>query len=776
MSSARGSRTPLTRHALLPIAICSLLGALSAAVGFVAPVGQPLPDVLWSAGLGALVGWSVPRVPIWTVIVASIPISAMAATWGALLAVVLAAGLAAVSAFYQGWNARLLGQTRAALLTATATAGLLFWAMLDLGDRSLPFGSALATATATTVLTFIALVTLEPSQRRAVFGGIATVLVVVVGVGAVAVFQLQRATDSFGQAQALLASGVEHARTGDFDRAEENLEAATGEVAEAADRIGSPAVSIFSHVPVAGQNLAAAQRTLPPTIELLSQSQALLVQALDLDGVVSGNAVDLEHLETLGESIDLVSASSRELGNTLRAPSGPWVLPELRVQLEQAAVQTDWLGTIAGLEVPESLRSLLGGDEPRQYLVIFGNTAEARELGGFAGGTALLRIDRGEISIERADRPSVLNDSPGSPADFTELPPQRFLEHRPWQFSQNYTALADFPTLARALRDLYPSMGGEEIDGVAYLDPRAFAALLSISGEVHLEDANLTVSSRTVAPLLTVGQYQRFPDRDDREAFLNELITTTFETLTDADAASPATALSDLRRVIQQDRLLFVPFDPDEFATIEALDLTGALADRGDDDYLGVLHLNGGPNKLDAYTTRDVSYEASIDATTGEVQALVTITLTNNAPGGLSAYEASNSHGYRDATNRSVVVVHTPHEAIEWLGGDEPELTRSWNEFGLRRHERVVAVPAGESRTVSLRLIGKVASDGYRLHLGHQPLVHDDMIEVSLRPRNGELRSDDPRFVDQGDSLFAEFELTKDTVLDLCNSPASPCD
>lgn len=110
------------------------------------------------------------------------------------------------------------------------------------------------------------------------------------------------------------------------------------------------------------------------------------------------------------------------------------------------------------------------------------------------------------------------------------------------------------------------------------------------------------------------------------------------------------------------------------------------------------------------------------------------------------------------------MVVHTPHNAIEWSGGDEPELTRSWAEFELQRHEQVVVVPRGKTRTVSLRLHGSVAPGDYHLDIGHQPLVHNDALTIEVNPTAGTYG--DPLAPSDDRDLRAEFVLSRDTKLD----------
>ena len=225
--------------------------------------------------------------------------------------------------------------------------------------------------------------------------------------------------------------------------------------------------------------------------------------------------------------------------------------------------------------------------------------------------------------------------------------------------------------------------------------------------------------------------------RTERDS--SELFEATFERLlqgtSELDSSSAKADFRPLVEVIRQDRLLVIPFSPEARNVTNSLGLDGAIAPIGAHDYLAVSHLNGGPNKLDAYLDRSIEYAVRINPDTGALDATVKIALTNEAPNDLPLYAEGNSFGYPRGTNRVTVVVHTPHELVGWTGGDEPELARSYREFDRWRYEHVVVVPRGETRTIELALVGSTdLIDGYELDIGHQPLIRTDHMRVSAAP------------------------------------------
>ena len=90
------------------------------------------------------------------------------------------------------------------------------------------------------------------------------------------------------------------------------------------------------------------------------------------------------------------AARSRVAGidrSDLIAPVGDAVLTLSRAPEGAAAL------TANGARAARLLPPMLGADGPRNYLVAFQNLAEPRATGGIFGSCALIRTDRGTISI-----------------------------------------------------------------------------------------------------------------------------------------------------------------------------------------------------------------------------------------------------------------------------------------------------------------------------------------------------------------------------------------
>lgn len=760
------------------LVVCLAIAVVAVLHGELAPVGQSGPDLFWTVLLAGVASVVTLRAPLWLVTIGAFAVVGFASTVAGISAAVAAVAIAIFGVHRSGWSHSAWQVFRGPRLTDAllmpTLAGSLFAASLSLQDHGIPFSSAIVAFVLWTAIAVGAFFML-PRRPKAIVGSLAAAL----SLAAIAVLfatavELQTARAAAIATEHELRATVDIVRSGDIEGAEQSVRRAAIELNQAEMSFDSAAISLASRAPVFGQNLSAVREALDGASNVLDSAQSAVGSGRNFDQAFTEDGLDLDAVMDVAFDAEKLLADTVALHNTVEKDREIWVLNQLTQQFDSVAERTAPAEDLAALPLFEGVEQLLGSDEPRSYLLVFGNTAEARELGGFAGGTALVTVDDGQITLERADRPRDLNRSPTDPSVFSTPQPQRFLQHNPWLFSQNFTGMADFPTLAQSLGDLYPHMGGAAIDGVAYLDPEALAAFIGLVGAVELPEENIVVTADTVVPLLTIDQYEIHDidnQREPRERFLDELVASTFEKLLALDTPLDLEQLTPIVNAVREDRLLFVPFGDDELEVMNALGVTGGINAQPGADYLAVSHVNGGPNKLDAYMHRSINYRADIDPTTGALRAVVEITLRNRAPGGLSSYASSNRSNYPSGTNRSFVVVHTPHDAVEWIGGDEPELTRSWSEFGLQRHEVVVAVPSGESRTVTLVLEGSITPGDYRLDVGHQPLLTDDSVTLSISPQSGEFSSLDSEVTYEGERLEQQFRLTQDTAIDLSWSP-----
>jgi hypothetical protein len=356
------------------------------------------------------------------------------------------------------------------------------------------------------------------------------------------------------------------------------------------------------------------------------------------------------------------------------------------------------------------------------------------------GAYAELTADAGKVSMSASGRTADLAGSPTQPATGVEAFDAAYGRFFTSQHLGNVSASPDFPTVAQVAARLYPAVLGHPVDGVFYVDPGGLAALLKITGPITVAGLEEPLTEHDVADFLLRDQYLRFGDRADRFDFLAEASRETFHLLTSAKLPEPRRVFKALGPAVRQGRLRFVAFDPAVAELLDQIGLSGGAPLADGRDLLAVRSSNASPNKTDAFLKRQVDYQATVDAGTGQVTSTVTIRLTNGAPVGLPSYVLGNRDLMEGRPDPRPLGSNTDYLAVSSglsLQGAEldgrPLAMETRADTDSDTYSAYVTIPAGATVEVRLHLAGTVSiGDGYRLVLAHQPLAADDAMTVRV--------------------------------------------
>jgi hypothetical protein len=224
---------------------------------------------------------------------------------------------------------------------------------------------------------------------------------------------------------------------------------------------------------------------------------------------------------------------------------------------------------------------MLGAQGPRTYLVVFQNLAEPRATGGIFGSFAVVRADRGKITIvnQGTARSLRIFDQP-----VAELPENErriysdLMAHYP--ADPNFTP--DYPTAARLFLEMYRLRTGATVDGLLAIDPVALSYLLEGHDTIDVGEGVAITADNVVEVLLSTA-YAAFDEADQspRDAFLANATAVVFGEVM-SGKGDAGTILNGLRRAVTERRLLIYSTDDGEQADIAQTTLSGSLdADFG---------------------------------------------------------------------------------------------------------------------------------------------------------------------------------------------------
>lgn len=722
------------------IAVAAGVGAASASCD---PTGWVVADVVLSFAFGAVVVLAAWRARRWTSLVL-VGIASLGAHSAGLLVVAAVAIALAVAALFVA--------RRRAPIASAAAAALAVQVLLRCPEAWFQGLSAVLTAVAV-IPTLVSGYRYSRSRARRITRGVAVAVAAgaaLASIGVLVAAAAARAPMTSGADRA--RTGFDAARAGRQDEAVASLREAEESFREARGRLTAPWAWPARAVPVVGQQVVAAEAIAVSGAEL-SQAAGRAAQVARYDDLRSrGGQVNLDLLTSMQAPVDdAVRALDGAQGRLDEASDG-WLLPPVAGPLAELRTEVGRARADAGLAAHALAVApgLLGADSTKRYLILFANPAESRNLGGFVAAYGELTAAGGKVSLSRSGRISELSDAPGYEARQISGQDEFLARYRrlhPERFLQNVTASPDFPTDAAIARELYQQAAGPAVDGVIYVDPFGLAALLKLTGPVTVDGAGQQLRADNAAELLVRQQYISLPTVDDRTDLMANASRATFDALTSRELPGPRVLGDALGPAVRAGHLAAVTFDERGRALLERLEATAAFPTGDDGDFLSVRGSNANPNKIDSFLSRDITYEAEVDAARGHVDATASIVFHNEAPdAGLPKYIIGHERTAAkdpppEGTNVMYVSVYSRLDLRKatWNGEEVP--VSMLPELGQHTYALELAIPSKAQGTLVLALAGAVPSlqgrGAYALTIAPQPMVNPDHVAVRVRAKQG---------------------------------------
>lgn len=724
-------RDPRVTWGVRGIALVAGLGA--AVLTAAEPTGGTWADPLWRGGAVAVLVLLGSRAARWTwVWLAAVTAVAAVGAPVALAAALVALALATASSWFEH-RPRLLGAGTCAL------AGGALLALPELG----PHGAEVLVAAAAVGPALVTGFRASPTARKrlvvrtALVGG-GLVVLGMVGAGVAAALSASSLLDGADQAEA----GLDAVADGDQEVGAERFDAASASFDDASGVLAGPLTWPARALPVVAQHLSALSDAAGTGRDVALSAGGAARAAPYQELRAEEGQVDLARVEAMQVPLAEATAALEEASSTLADAGSPWLLPPVADALDRFATEVDDALPDARLasRAVDATPSLLGAEGDRRYLVLFTNPAESRNLGGFIGSYGMLEARAGQLEMAVSGSIADLA-AQGDPADRT-IDDEEFLlrydRYDPTRYFQNLTASPDMGTTAEVSASMYEQTTGVPVDGVMVVDPLAIAALLELTGPVELAGSDRELGPDNAADFLLREQYELYESDNDRRDQLVEVGRATFDALTDSSLPDPSDLGAVLGPVVDGKHLMFFPFAAEEQELLGDLGALGRFGAVPGSDVLSVRSANLRANKIDGFLHRSVRYRAEVDPATGEVTAVATVTLRNDAPAeGLPEYVIGpDGDGDPPGTNRTYLALFTPLLADgATVDGEEVGLEPQ-RELGLNVYTAVVVVPPGGTRTLEVRLQGVIPGmDGtYRLTVAGQPLAHPDDVVVEIDP------------------------------------------
>lgn len=415
----------------------------------------------------------------------------------------------------------------------------------------------------------------------------------------------------------------------------------------------------------------------------------------------------------------------RDMNLILHASSFPIIRNVLDIfQLNFYPVKSEILKLI------EVIPSFAGSHTPKKYLVAFQNSAEARGTGGILGAFAVIKIDKGKISVVRTGSNAALTSLDtiplSMPKEFTNLYRD---DPAIWQ---NSNISPHFPYGARIWLALWEKQFGEHLDGVVAIDPIALSYVLKATGPIVLDSGEI-ISSKNVVSETLKNAYKKYEyDNLARKEFLVRIIIKTSLKLT-AGKFSKIGIARALIRGVDENRILIYSSDSEAEAVLATSKLGGALAFKSNNEFRTVI-INTDASKLDYYLMRYTKVSSEGCGNNSKVRVSFTLRNSLKSAIGLPAYvltraDKTKPRGLISGQHRFLALIYGPPSS-KLLGARRSTQFGSPGGVGVERERALLAVDVelapGQSEKVSA--IFERGQGPITFH--SQPLVSRERIEI----------------------------------------------
>ncbi|MEZ5138133.1 MAG: DUF4012 domain-containing protein [Acidimicrobiales bacterium] len=597
-----------------------------------------------------------------------------------------------------------------------------------------------------TILVASGLPSLRRRRRRTIRIGLAALAAAVVVACALAGVAILQASTAVRSGSDAAADALDAARDGDAPAAEDALLRGADDFDRASSHLDGLLAAPARLVPGVAQQLEAVRTTVAQGTAIAEAADDLVATA-DYDQLQYQGRLDLDQVEALVEPTERADAALAEADRRLAEVQDGRLLPPLRSRIETFSdkIESARRDTLVARSLLATTPQLFGADGTRRYLVIFLTPAELRGAGGFIGAYAELRADDGAVELVRSGRIDDLLDAApvgsrtiSGPEDYLA----RYGQYRPQDFLQDATFSPHFPSSAQVIAELYPQSGGEEVDGVIGVDPTGLAALLELTGPVLVEGLEgEALSADNAVDILTRRQYLELGTRAERGEVLASAVRSTFDRLVSASLPSPRRLADVLSPAARAGHLRMWSPEQDEEDLFAQLGAEGSLAIPVGSDGFSVVQRNVGNNKIDAYLERDISYDATVDARTGDLRATLRVAMTNAVPQDveLPGAVADNTRAAPPGSNVTILTIHTPNVVREATLDGAPISLGPGSERGMFAWDTPqFTIAPGQTVVLEVQLTGTLdLRDGYDLRILPQPVANPDQLQAELHVRNG---------------------------------------
>jgi hypothetical protein len=399
--------------------------------------------------------------------------------------------------------------------------------------------------------------------------------------------------------------------------------------ASAKDRTDGVWWSAMTLTPFVGDD-ASGVRSLSESLDLVAaQAIGPLGETVeDLDTIAADGRVDVEKVASLKSRVSEARDAFSSAADMVAAHDSSGYSGKFRTQYEEyVEMVTELARDLASAATAvQVIPSMLGGEGPRQYLLIFENNAEIRATGGLPGSWALVKTNEGRLELAKQGAATDFEQYAEPVGQVTTEEAQLFGREM-GRFFQDPNFTPDFPRAAEVFNAFWSEKFPDEtLDGVISIDVVGLSYLLDGLGPIEV--AGLSLNSQNLVEQLLSKAYEE-PNLKKQDETFQAVAEEVFQGAT-SGLADPLRFVEGMTRAAKESRFHVASFVPAESSALRGTRVAGELSgDAGTTPHVDFALNDATASKMSYYLR--YSTEVRSLSCIGDVQQLgVTMTLAQN--------------------------------------------------------------------------------------------------------------------------------------------------
>lgn len=333
-------------------------------------------------------------------------------------------------------------------------------------------------------------------------------------------------------------------------------------------------------------------------------------------------------------------------------------------------------------EYSNTLLSLLGHNQSKQYLFLFQNNDEVRGTGGFIGTYGIMKINNG--NIEKLSIDGIYN--PDGQLKERVIPPKPIQKMSATWSMHDANWWPDFPKSAEKVAWFYEKTGGPTVDGVIAFTPKILEDLLKITGPINHEKYGVTVSADNFVELTQFKVEKDYDRQLNRpKQFLSDLAPIVLGKIFSSPPEKWIEVMNIFAQDLEERSIQMYFFDANIQKKVSDLGWSGEIL-KTPKDYLSVINTNISGLKTDKMIDQKINHQVEIKPDGSIVD---TVTINRSHKGGKEKYEwynAVNSNWLRVYVPKGSELLHAEGYTREV---DSPPV--DYDKLGFVKDEMVVS-------------------------------------------------------------------------------------